>query len=803
MNDTHDLWTSNALARTLSENLDQGVMGLDHQYRVRIWNPWLVSHTGLSAEVVEYRLLKEIFPDLPPFTLQTIKEVLSAGQPRLLSPILHSNWFPAVKAKHQLIRLLPLLAEDRQTTGVIIFIQDLTGAVDYEGGLEERYRTLVESFSDHIFMLDPDGIYLTSNGQVKQFDFENVEALVGKHYSDVYPDDVAELYCEQIEKVLSTGREVRFEHEMPGPDGPGYHINTLYPIQRDKQVWALGGICRDITQRKIYEKELAIRNKIAELFLTTQGDETYGEVLQTILESLESRYGIFGYIDEDGAMVCPSMTREIWEACQVPDKTMVFPRETWGGIWGRAMTGSKTLCSNEALTVPEGHLPIQRVLASPILHEGKAIGILEVANKTEDYHRTDIQLLETIAHTIAPILYSRLQLSIKEREKERIENQLHQSQKMEAIGLLAGGVAHDFNNLLSIIIGNAEIISMDTSEHSPFKSGIEEIGRAGNRAASLIRQLLMFSRKQIVRPEIVSLNDILTGLEKMLQRLIGEDIRFVTVKAPDLRPVSMDPGQLEQVVMNLVVNGRDAMPRGGSLTMETANADLDEAFFKDRGPEPATGPYAMLRVSDSGVGMDKETQSRIFEPFFTTKVEGQGTGLGLATVYGIVKKAKGYVWVYSEPGKGTTFKIYLPMAGRGEETGKTEAVPVQQITGTETILLVEDDVALQGLMKKVLEGHGYRVLGAGDGEAAIALSETHEGEVELLLTDVVLPGIGGKDLSDALQEKRPEMKIIFVSGYTDDIILRYGVVPKDVDFLEKPFTPKSLALKVREVLNRV
>jgi two-component system, cell cycle sensor histidine kinase and response regulator CckA len=374
---------------------------------------------------------------------------------------------------------------------------------------------------------------------------------------------------------------------------------------------------------------------------------------------------------------------------------------------------------------------------------------------------------------------------------------------MEAIGLLAGGVAHDFNNHLTIILGCVDIISMDMSEHNPIRHRIEAIGKAANSSASLTRQLLTFSRKQVVHLKIICLNDVLTGLEKILQRLIREDIRFVTVKSPDLAPINMDPGQLEQVIMNLVVNARDAMPKGGTLTIKTANVDLDEAFFKAHGPQPATGPYMMLSVSDSGIGMDKETQSRIFEPFFTTKEKGKGTGLGLATVYGIVKQAKGYAWVYSEPGKGTTFKVYIPRSGGGEAMGvmKRPESPVT-ITGTETILLAEDDDVLRNLMDAVLKGHGYRVLVAEDGKAALALSEKHEGEIELLLADVVLPVIGGKDLSDTIQEKRPHMKVLFLSGYTDDTIASYGVVPSEVNFLEKPFTLKSLALNVREVLDR-
>ncbi|MFH1122871.1 MAG: ATP-binding protein, partial [Pseudomonadota bacterium] len=344
------------------------------------------------------------------------------------------------------------------------------------------------------------------------------------------------------------------------------------------------------------------------------------------------------------------------------------------------------------------------------------------------------------------------------------------------------------------------LMSMDMNGQGPFISHIEEILRAGRSAASLTRQLLAFSRKQVVQPQVMNLNDLLGSLEKMLLRLIGEDIEIRTLKAPDLWPIMMDAGQLEQVIMNLVVNARDAMPKGGRLTIETANVGLDEHYFREHGLEPITGPFVMLTVSDTGIGMDKETQSRIFDPFFTTKEMGRGTGLGLATAYGIVKQAGGYIWVYSEPGQGATFKIYLPRAEGIEETAEAQLPPPEKITGTETILVVEDDEMLRGVIERMLREYGYRVLMAKDGKEATEISEGHVGDIALLLTDVVLPGQGGKELADALLKVRSEMKVLFMSGYTDNAIAHRGVLEPGLHFIPKPFSPEALARKVREAL---
>lgn len=385
-------------------------------------------------------------------------------------------------------------------------------------------------------------------------------------------------------------------------------------------------------------------------------------------------------------------------------------------------------------------------------------------------------------------------------ERRSMEKQLRQSQKMEAIVALAGGIAHDFNNLLTVIIGNTQLALMNVIKDEFLRKKIEETKKAGERAASLTRQLLAFSRKQIIKPLVLDLNEEINEMEKMLKRTIGEDIEFLTVLEPELWKVYADSGQINQIIMNLVVNARDAMPQGGKLTIETANADLDENYFSEHGIKETPGHYVMLAVSDTGSGMDKETREHIFEPFFTTKEVGKGTGLGLSTVYGIVKQNNGFIWVYSEPGKGTTFKVYLPKMKGDEEPEEKEQTPVDEPGGSETVLIVEDDDSLRNLAQKALDQHGYRTLVAENGEEALKVGKEREGPIHLLLTDVVMPKMGGKEAADRLQPLYPQMKVIYMSGYTDNAIIHHGVLTSELNFLEKPFTPEGLARKVREVL---
>jgi two-component system cell cycle sensor histidine kinase/response regulator CckA len=386
-------------------------------------------------------------------------------------------------------------------------------------------------------------------------------------------------------------------------------------------------------------------------------------------------------------------------------------------------------------------------------------------------------------------------------DRKALEKQLWHSQKLEAVGRLAGSVAHDFNNILTVIEGYSDLLLLDMPEGARERRGVEEIRKAGERAASLTRQLLAFSRRQVLAPQVIDLNGVIGNVNKMLRRLIGEDINLVTVLRPGLSPVKADPGQIEQVLMNLVVNARDAMPHGGVLTVETESVEFGENEGRRHGIVIPPGEYVMLAVTDNGCGMDAETQSHIFEPFFTTKEQGKGTGLGLATVYGIVKQSGGFIWVLSEPGEGSTFKVYLPAARDAAPMAKALPEEPRPAGGHETVLLVEDEDVLRDMVREVLTSAGYKVLEAKHGGDALAAAQRHRGSIDLMLTDVVMPRMNGHELAEKLELLHPETRVLFMSGYTGASILQHGIHTADEMFIQKPFNPSALMNKVREILN--
>ena len=385
-------------------------------------------------------------------------------------------------------------------------------------------------------------------------------------------------------------------------------------------------------------------------------------------------------------------------------------------------------------------------------------------------------------------------------ERKRVEEALRQAQKMEAVGRLAGGVAHDFNNLLTVILGRSQLLLDRVRSEPSIHHNVELIRSSAARAAELTQQLLAFSRRQVLAPKVLDINLLVTDMDKMLRRLIGEDIDLVTVLDPALGRVRIDPGQVDQIFMNLAVNARDAMPGGGKLTVETANVELDKTYVgRDVVVKP--GRYVMLAMSDTGAGMDGETKSRLFEPFFTTKEPGKGTGLGLSTVYGIVKQSDGHIWVYSEPEQGATFKIYLPRVDEAVEQAETGSALADLPRGPETILLVEDEEALRDLAQETLQTQGYTVLPACHGEEALRLYHQHAGPIHLMVTDVVMPEMNGRELARRLIGPRSELKVLYMSGYAGEAVVRHGVLDNGNAFLQKPFTVDVLARKVREVLD--
>jgi PAS domain S-box-containing protein len=417
-----------------------------------------------------------------------------------------------------------------------------------------------------------------------------------------------------------------------------------------------------------------------------------------------------------------------------------------------------------------------------------------------EYRRKDGRRIPALV-ALAPLENGEnISIALDLTERKRLEDQFRQAQKMEAVGRLAGAIAHDFNNLLSVVLSYAEMIGSELRPDEPLRADVEEIRLAALRATELTRQLLAFSRQQVLEPKVLSLNGRVIEMEKMLRRLLGADVSLTFLPEPQLWNIEADPGQIEQIVMNLAINARDAMPEGGKLTIQTANVMLDESYAAAH-HDVRAGPYVMLAVTDTGIGMDRETQAKIFEPFFTTKEKGKGTGLGLATVFGIVKQSGGHIWVYSEPGKGATFRLYFPRVS-GPETNSPELPPPESLRGDETILLVEDDVQLRTLARSILRRSGYVVLEAANGGEALLICEQHSARIDLLLTDVVLPLMSGRQVADRLRTIRPEIKVLFMSGYTDDAIHQHGILDSGVAYLQKPFTPASLTRKVREIIER-
>jgi len=431
---------------------------------------------------------------------------------------------------------------------------------------------------------------------------------------------------------------------------------------------------------------------------------------------------------------------------------------------------------------------------------GEALRGVEVTRRRKDGTLVNISLSVAPLHDAAGQVTGMLSLAADVTEMRQLEVQYRQAQKMEAVGRLAGGIAHDFNNLLTAIIGTTALVLEDRGLESRARLDIEEIEKAAKRAAGLTRQLLIFSRQQVLEPRALDLNALVVDLERMLQRLIGEDIELRTKPAALLGAVRADPGQMEQAIVNLVVNARDAMPKGGRLTIETADVELDRSYVAAHVPT-RPGPYVLLAISDTGVGMDGATKARLFEPFFTTKDPGRGTGLGLATVYGIVKQSGGYIWAYSELGHGTTFKIYLPRVAQTPETRESTISPLTPARGSETLLVVEDQEEVRKLTKRVLEAQGYTVLAAGNGFEALEIVDRHPTQIHLMITDVVMPGMNGRELAQRASARRSDLKVLYVSGYTGEAVLQHRLLEPGVAFLQKPFTPDVLARKTREVLD--
>ncbi|HLX84299.1 MAG TPA: PAS domain S-box protein [Terriglobales bacterium] len=616
---------------------------------------------------------------------------------------------------------------------------------------------ITEGTTDSICVKDLQGRYLMMNHAGARQLGRSVEEIIGKTDVELFGPETGRQIMERDKRVVESG--VAQTYEETRFDGDGLICLSTKGPYRDAhgQIVGLLAISRDITDRKRADEEIRQSQQRLRIHL----EHTPLAVIEfdtdfRVVAWNPSAERVFGYtraeaMGQHANFIVPQSAR-----AHVDQILQGLSHQTGG-----ARSTNDNLTKNGRTITCEWY-------NTPLVDDtGSVLGVASFAQEITD--------------------------------RVALEEKLRQSQKMEAIGRLAGGVAHDFNNLLTVIIGYNQILADGVPAGSPLANSASQIKSAADRAAGITRQLLAYSRKQVLSPRAIDLNDIMLNLDSMLRRLIGEDIEVLTVPARDLGTVKADPGQIEQVIMNLALNARDAMPSGGKLTLETLNTDLNDDYAREH-PSVESGRYVMLAVSDTGVGMTPEMQSRIFEPFYTTKEVGKGTGLGLSTVFGIVKQSGGYIWVYSEPNRGTTFKIYLPRVDQpAEKLGADKRPAVQR--GNETVLLVEDDWQLRQLSSSVLEHCGYQVMVAANGDEALTICRAQNRHVHLLVTDVVLPGMNGRQLADQIVKISPQAKVLYVSGYTSNAIVHHGVLDDGLWFLPKPFSLAGLVAKVREVLD--
>lgn len=628
---------------------------------------------------------------------------------------------------------------------------------------EEQFRSLFENAKDVVFTCDLSGNFTSLNRAGEKLTEYSRDEAIGMNFAQVVAPEHVDIAREMLSRKVGTDVATTYEVEVVTKSRRRilFEISSR-SIYREGKVVGVQGSARDITERKSAEEALRRSEEQYRILFESNPLPMWVFDLETLalLALNEAAVRHYGY------------TREAFLSLKLHDLHVSVKEADAIASQLNRIEGLSNLGEWRHRTAI-----------------GHVINVEITANVTQFSHRRAGLLL---AHDITE----------RKRAEEALHSsqlQLQQSQKLEAIGQLAGGVAHDFNNLLTAILGYADL-SLRRIGEDPVRRNLEEIKKASERAASLTRQLLAFSRKQILEPKVLDLNLVVTDMHKMLQRLIGEDIVLSTKLDTSIGKVKADPGQVEQIVMNLIVNARDAMPRGGMATIETSNVTLDESYMLGKAVV-VPGDYVMLAMSDTGCGMEETTLARIFEPFFTTKEAGKGTGLGLSTVYGIVKQSGGYISAYSEVGEGTVFKVYLPRIASTEEPAKLKTAVRSEARGTETVLLVEDEIVVRRMTSMILSSNGYRVLEAADAAEALAVFEVHGDEIELLLTDVIMPGMSGRVLAEKIRLIRAQLPVLYMSGYTDDAIVRHGLLSDGLKFLQKPFTAEVLTRKVRDVLD--
>jgi PAS domain S-box-containing protein len=804
---------SEARIRMIIETALDAVIVMDDSGRVTDWNAQAHTMFGWSRDEAIGKSLSRMI--IPPRSEHAHEESLTHYLETGEEPVLNRRI--ELHARHRDGREFPVelsISPTRigSTYSFSAFVRDVTVQKLAERQLresEERYRSVVTALDEGVILADDQGIIQACNTSAERILGVSTGHLLQRSMQDPtwqtihedgspYPVD---RYPSLI--TLRTGQpcaDVIMGVRIAGGGLRWISVNTR-PLMRnpDSAPYAVVTSLTDITEQKRGEQRLRVQHAITRVLAeATTLNEAATVILETLCEPLGWNLGVLWIVDRQanvlrcmGSWAQPMSTVEAFEAAS-RQRTFVRGIGLPGRVWA---TGASAWIVDIQHDTNFPRFPMAQQVglhgaaAFPILLGGAVEGVLEFFSREvrpSDDHI--LALMAAIGSQVGQLI-----------ERKQLEEQLRQSQKMEAIGRLAGGIAHDFNNLLTVITGYSEVALSRLRAEDPLHMELDEIKQAGNRAAALTSQLLAFSRRQVLQPKVLDLNMVLANVEKLLHRLIGEDVNLVVSLAQSLGHIHVDPGQIEQVLMNLAVNARDAMPKGGKLVIETHNAD----FSGPSGARPLSvppGSYVVLMVSDTGCGMDEYTRCHIFEPFFTTKEQGKGTGLGLSTVYGIVKQGDGEIVVDTKPGSGSTFTIYFPRVP-DEQVSEESSSPTALHAGTETLLLVEDEPAIRALAGDVLRRSGYKVLEARHGVEALLTGSQYLGAIHLLVTDVIMPQMSGSEVAERLMHERPHMKVLYISGYTDDAIIHHGVVQQGAAFLQKPFPPDALVHKVRQVLD--
>ena len=721
--------------------------------------------------------------------------------------------------------------EQHELVGFAKVTRDLTERRRAEEALgegEQRFRLLVQGVRDYaIFMLDPNGRVATWNDGAELIKGYRAEEIIGKHLSVFYPPEEIAAGKPELELGAAT-RLGRIEDEgwRVKKDGSRFWASVVITALRDPNGTLTGfaKVTRDLTERRArMEQALTDARRIA----TETADRVAAETRASELASLNE-------VLQDQAVQLEEQAVQLEEqATELEEQTSTLQEQagelekanhTLRGLidgsplaiaavdpegnvlsWNAAAERMFGWTAAEVLGRPLPNVPDDRLEESAAFRQrllaGQGFSDLVTTRQRKDGKRIEVSVSTAPLRDPSDAAVGVIFMYSEVTERRQLEEQLRQAQKMEAVGQLAGGIAHDFNNILAVIMSYGDLMLGELGADAPMSADLREVTTAAGRAAGLTRQLLAFSRRQVLQPHVVQLNALITNLEKMLRRLLRESIELTTTLDANLGYVYADAGQIEQVLVNLVVNARDAISHAGDISIATSNVQLDAEYGRLHSGAPA-GAYIMVSVSDTGCGMTPEVQERIFEPFFTTKERDRGTGLGLSTVYGIVKQSGGYVWCYSEPGKGTTFKIYLPRVESADDPmPMTATAPAGR--GSETILLVEDEAPVRLVASRILRQSGYTVIEAPDGAAAVALCTAHEGPLDLVVTDMVMPGMTAHELAAQIRATRPGTRVLFMSGYTQDAALRQQVLEPGAAFLEKPFTVQTLTRAVQGALAKI